>query len=528
MLLGVADHLVHVILGEHRGGGDPDLLLFRGRPVLGLHVKDAVRVDVEGDLDLGHAARGGRDPVEDEATQRLVVRREVPLALQDMDLDLRLVVRRRREDLRLGRRDRGVPVDELRHHAAQRLDAERQRGDVEQEDVLDLAAENAGLDRGTDGHDLVRVDALVRLLAVEHRLDRVDDGRHPGLAADEDHLVDVGRREAGVLERVLDRSARLLDQIPDELLELRPRKGHDEVLWTRRIGRDVREVDLRRHRRGQLDLGLLGSLLEALEGLLVLREVDALVLLELGQQPLDDALVEVVAAEVGVTVGGLDLEDALAELEDRDVEGAAAQIVDGDLLVMLLVQPVCQGRSSRLVDDPLDVEAGDAACVLGGLALRVVEVGRDRDDRVGHLLAEVGLRVGPQLLKDHRADLGRGVALAVRESDADAVRLRILLDLVGHEILAALHLEVVPSAAHEALDRIDRVGGVGDRLALRQLADQPLAGLRERDDRRHRPTALRGRDDRRLAALHDGDDRVRRAEVDSDDLGHLFLLLVPC
>ena len=52
-------------------------------------------------------------------------------------------------------------------HAALRLDAERERGDVEQEDVLDLALEHAGLDGGADGDDLVRVDALVRVLADE-------------------------------------------------------------------------------------------------------------------------------------------------------------------------------------------------------------------------------------------------------------------------------------------------------------------------------------------------------------------------
>ena len=141
-------------------------------------------------------------------------------------------------------------------------------------------------------------------------------------------------------------------------------------------------------------------------------EVDALVLLELGQEPVDDPLVEVVAAEVGVAVGGLDLEDAVAELEDRDVEGAAAEVVDGDLLVVLLVEAVGQGRRGRLVDDPQDVEAGDPAGVLGRLALGVVEVGRDGDDRLGDLLAEVGLGVGLELLEDHRADLGRRVGLA--------------------------------------------------------------------------------------------------------------------
>ena len=252
----------------------------------------------------------------------------------------------------------------------------------------------------------------------------------------------------------------------------------------------------------------------------ILGQVDALVLLELREQPVDDPLVEVVAAQVGVAVGRLDLEDAVAQLQDRDVERAAAQVVDGDLLVLLLLEAVGQRRRGGLVDDPLDVEARDAAGVLGRLALGVVEVGRDRDDRLGDLLAQVGLGVRLQLLEDHRADLGRGVGLAVGQHDLDAVALVILLDLVGHELLGALHLRVVPAATHEALDGVDRVLGVGDRLALGDLADEPLAGLGERHDRGNGPAALRAGDDGRLAALHHRDHGVEQLVVP--------LLLLPC
>ena len=55
-------------------------------------------------------------------------------------------------------------------------------------------------------------------------------------------------------------------------------------------------------------------------------------LLEVLDQPVHDPLVEVLAAEEGVARGGAHLEDPLGELEDRDVEGAAAEVVDGDVL----------------------------------------------------------------------------------------------------------------------------------------------------------------------------------------------------
>ena len=60
----------------------------------------------------------------------------------------RLVVLGGREGLALLGRDRGVAVDQAGEHATQRFDAQRQRGHVEQQHVLDVALQHAGLDRG--------------------------------------------------------------------------------------------------------------------------------------------------------------------------------------------------------------------------------------------------------------------------------------------------------------------------------------------------------------------------------------------
>ena len=189
------------------------------------------------------------------------------------------------------------------------------------------------------------------------------------------------------------------------------------------------------------------------------------------------------------------------------------------MLGAFLVEPVRERRRGRLVDDAEDVEPGDLAGVLGRLALRVVEVRGDGDDGVRDRLAEVRLGVGLELLEDHRRDLRRCVLLALG-LDADVV-VRALDDLVRDD----LHLlrDLVVLAAHEALDREDRVLRVRDLLALRGCADEPLAVTPEGDDGRSRASALGVRDDGGLGSFEDGHARVGRPEVDADGLCHSAL-----
>src|SRR4026207_1132550 len=66
--------------------------------------------------------------------------------------------------------------------------------------------------------------------------------------------------------------------------------------------------------------------------------------------------VDIVAAEMGIAVGREDLEDAGLDLQDRDIQRAAAQVVDGDDAGAPLVEAVGERRRGRLVDDPQDLE----------------------------------------------------------------------------------------------------------------------------------------------------------------------------
>jgi hypothetical protein len=73
--LGVAHHALDLFLVRARTGLDLDALFLAGLLVLGVHVQDAVGVDVERDFDLRHAARRRVDAGQVELRQRLVCAR---------------------------------------------------------------------------------------------------------------------------------------------------------------------------------------------------------------------------------------------------------------------------------------------------------------------------------------------------------------------------------------------------------------------------------------------------------------------
>ena len=133
--LGVAAHLLDFLFAQARGLYR-DVLRLTGRLVLRRDVDYAVGIDVEGYLNLRNSARRGLDSVEEEAAQRDVVARHRALALEDVYLDLRLVVRGGCEHLALGDRYRGVLVDYLREDAAEGFKAERKRSYVDEDDAL--------------------------------------------------------------------------------------------------------------------------------------------------------------------------------------------------------------------------------------------------------------------------------------------------------------------------------------------------------------------------------------------------------
>ena len=196
-----------------------------------------------------------------------------------------------------------------------------------------------------------------------------------------------------------------------------------------------------------------------------------------------------------VATGGFDLDDTVADFEQGHIERAATKVEDEDrLLGVALVEAVGERCRGRLVDDAAHVEAGDFASFLRGLALGVIEVGRNGDDRISHGFAEVGLCIALELLEHECRNLLGVEFLAV--------------DLGG------------PVGTHVALDRTDRAIDVRDALALCHFAGENFAVFGEGDHRRGRTGAFGVCNNGGFSTFEYGNNRVGRAEVNSDRAGH--------
>ena len=179
--------------------------------------------------------------------------------------------------------------------------------------------------------------------------------------------------DAGVLERAPARPRAALEHRRDQRVQLGARQPHLAVESAQR------EPDrrLRLSVSRSLSDRAASSSRRTTCGIRRRRLVDA----GLRHQRVRDRAIEVVAAQRRVAARRLDLEHAVLQLEDRDVERAAAEIEHRERPLGLLVEAVRQRRRGRLVEQPQHLEPRQPARVARGLALRVVEVRRHGDHR---------------------------------------------------------------------------------------------------------------------------------------------------
>jgi hypothetical protein len=93
---------------------------------------------------------------------------------------------------------------------------------------------------------------------------------------------------------------------------------------------DEGQIDLALVDSRKFDLGVFRGFADALQRRLVVRKVDAVFVGEFLDQLLGQGDIEVVSPHVGVAGCGQHLDNAVLDVEHRDVDGAAAEVIDDD------------------------------------------------------------------------------------------------------------------------------------------------------------------------------------------------------
>ena len=263
------------------------------------------------------------------------------------------------------------------------------------------------------------------------------------------------------------------------------------------------------------DFGLLRLFFDALHGIRLFGKVDAGFLFKVLDDPIHEAVVPIVSAEMGIAISGGNLEDAVADFKGRDIKCATAEVVDSDFFIGFFVQSVSERSGCGLVDDALDFEARDLAGILRGITLGVVEVSGNRNDGFRDLFAQFGFGIGLELGEDHCGNFRRRERLGLSvDFDLDVgIAVGGFDELVRNAVFLFAYL--VKFAAHETLHGENCVCRIRDCLSFCGLADKTFAGFCEGNNRRGCACALGVFQNDRLPAFHHRHARIGGSQINS-------------
>ncbi|ENO90271.1 NAD-specific glutamate dehydrogenase [Thauera linaloolentis 47Lol = DSM 12138] len=453
------EHLRDLVVGQAIGWFHQHARLDAGRHFARGHRQQAIGIDLEGHTDARRARHHRRNAAQFEARQRTAVGNQFALALHDMEGHCRLAVLEGGELLRPRNRQRGIARHDLLHQPAHGLQTERQRNDVEQQPVVLLravAGQHVGLHRGAKRNHLVRVEVGQRLLAEEGG-DRALDLGHARRAADHHHALDLFGRQSGIAQRFAHRRQGLLYQVAGHVGELVA--GDDDV---DQLARAQAQVDGRLFAGREQFLHFARFHLQP-AGVFQRRRIDVGAFEDGAEQP----VVEIVATQRRIAIRRQHFENAARQLENRQVEGAAAKVVHRVDPFGCVVQAIGHRSRRRLVEQAQHIQAGQACCILGRLPLGIVEIGRHRDDHADQPAAQAGFGAYAQ----HTQNFGRNLDRAFHAlHGTQPHHARAVLEIVGHGLDMGHVLEAAP---HETLCRHDGVAWIG---GLRLERAQPGLG----------------------------------------------------
>ena len=96
-------------------------------------------------------------------------------------------------------RDGRIRIYQLSENTAHRLNTQRKRGNIQQEDILYIARQNTTLDCSAYCHYLVRVYTLVRRFAEEFFYNLLDS-RNTRTTSHQDHFINIAWIQVSILQ----------------------------------------------------------------------------------------------------------------------------------------------------------------------------------------------------------------------------------------------------------------------------------------------------------------------------------------
>ena len=306
--------------------------------------------------------------------------------------------------------------------------------------------------------------------------------RHPGHTADQNDFADFVGFKPGVGQGLAAGFDRAFDQVVDQRFQFGAGEFDVEVFRSGGVGSDKRQVDVGLSGRGQFDLGFFRRFFQTLQSQTVVFQINAAFFFELVGQIVDDALVKVFAAEESVAVGGFYFKNAVADFQNGNIERAAAQVINRDGAVFVLVQAVSQSGRGRLVDDTQNVKPRDFAGVFGRLTLRIVEIGRNGNDRLVDFFAQIAFGIFLNLLQNDCRNLRRRIFLSLDFYPGVAVVAGN--DFKRNQFLVLFDFRRIVTAADQTLDGKQGVFRVGNGLTFCRRADQAFVVGKGNDRRR--------------------------------------------
>lgn len=294
----------------------------------------------------------------------------------------------------------------------------RERYHIQKEEVGSigrggLSRQNSCLDCSTIRDSLIRVDALLKLLAIKEVAQELLDLWDTGRTTNKNDLINLALIDVGILKNLGNWVQSTIEGLGVEILETGTGDLGVEVL-TVEEGVDFNSG---LGTVGKSSLSTLASSAETSQGTGVARHILLGLSGELLLEVIKQVGVEVLSSQMGITSSGLNGEDTTLDVEKGDIESSTTKIVDQDVSLFVGLsgtETVGDSSGSGLVDDTEDVEASNGTSILGSLTLVVVEVGGDGDDGLGDLLAQLNLgdllhlREGSKLAYEVIAQCGKG------------------------------------------------------------------------------------------------------------------------